>query len=439
MPDPRPDLLASLPLAPLLPELRAMDEAALCRFVDGLLARAAEVEPAVRSLLFENGRADRLHREVATICERWPDPSQRPALFGVPVGVKDIVAVDGLPTRAGSALPAEAFEMPEATVVRLLREAGALVFGKTVTAEFASMSPGGTANPHNTAHTPGGSSSGSAAGVAAGIFPLALGTQTGGSVIRPAAFCGVFGLKPSYGRIPIEGVLPHAISVDTLGYFTQDVAGIVFAAPALVEGWRDSPAREAAGITLAIPEGPYLELATLEGQAAFEEAVAVLTEAGVSVVRAPFLDDIDEVLKRHSLLMEAEFSAEHTARFARWGALYSGGAAEKVDSGARIPPDPLARALDGRAELRGRLASYLDEVGADALIAPSALGPAPLGLRTTGDPKMNAPWTHAGVPAITAPAGSVEGLPVGLQFIGRFGADEELVAVATALAPLVGR
>jgi len=416
-----------------------MDEAALRRFVDGLLARAEAVEPAVRALLPEDGRAARIYREVAAICQRWPNPSERPALFGVPVGVKDIVAVDGLPTRGGSALPAEAFEMPEAAVVRLLREAGALVFGKTVTAEFASMSPGGTANPHNTAHTPGGSSSGSTAGMAAGIFPLALGTQTGGSIIRPAAFCGVVGLKPSYGRIPIEGVLPHAISVDTLGYFTQDVASIALAAPALVEGWRDAPEREATGITLAIPDGPYLGLATAEGQAAFEQTTAALAAAGVSVVRTPFLDDIEDVLRRHSLLMEAEFSAEHSARFARWGALYSGGAAEKVDSGARIPADQLASALDGRAELRGRLADYLDTVGADALIAPSAPGPAPLGLRTTGDPKMNAPWTHAGVPAITIPAGSVEGLPVGLQLVGRFGADEELVAVATALAPLVAR
>jgi len=414
-----------------------MNEAVLRRFVDGLLARAEHAEPALRSLLPEEGRAERLHAEVAAICACWPDASRRPSLFGVPVGVKDIIAVDGLPTRAGSALPAEAFAMPEAAVVRRLREAGAIIFGKTVTAEFASMSPGGTANPHDTAHTPGGSSSGSTAGLAAGLFPLALGTQTGGSVIRPAAFCGVVGLKPSYGRIPIEGVVPHAISVDTLGYFTQDVAGIALAAPALIEGWRETPPQESSGITLAIPDGPYLELATLEGQAAFEESVAALAEAGVTVIRIPFLDDIEEILQRHSLLMEAEFSAEHTERFARWGPLYSGGAAEKIDSGAHIPADDLASALAGRAELRDRLASYLDEAGADALIAPSAPGPAPLGLRTTGDPKMNAPWTHAGAPAVTVPAGSVEGLPVGLQMVGRFGSDEELVAVAAALEPLV--
>ena len=438
MPDSGAPLVQPVPLATFAAQLRGMDRDALIARVDALLARADEVEPAVRALLPEDGRRERLHTEIAAIYKRWPGPSTRPALFGVPVGVKDIIAVDGLPTRAGSALPAEAFTMPEAAVVRRLREAGALVFGKTVTAEFASMSPGGTANPHNTGHTPGGSSSGSTAGVAAGIFPLALGSQTGGSVIRPAAFCGIAGLKPSFGRIPIEGVLPHAISVDTLGLFSQDVAGIALAAPALVEGWREVPARMSA-LTLAVPDGAYLALATPEGLAAFESAVARLGQAGVTIVRAAFLEDVADVQRRHTLLMAAEFAREHADRFARWGPLYSGSAAATVDRGARVTDDELTSARAGREVLREQTSAYLDDLGADALIAPSALGPAPEGLGYTGNPAMNAPWTHAGVPAIALPAGDVAGLPVGLQLVGRFGADEDVVALAAALESLVAR
>ena len=430
-------LLRQMPLALLAAELRAMDEASLREFVGALLTRAEAVEPMLRALLPEDGREARLHREIGDIVQRWPDPSTRPALFGVPVGVKDIIAVDGLPTRAGSALPPEAFEMPEATVVARLREAGALVFGKTVTAEFAAMGPGATTNPHNPRHTPGGSSSGSAASVATGYFPLALGTQTGGSVTRPAAFCGVVGFKPSYGRIPIAGVLPHAISVDTLGLFTQDVAGVALAAPAVIEDWRIPPKRDVASLTLAVPDGPYLELASSEGRQAFEELVTRLARSNVDVMRVSFLEDAEEVLERHARLMDAEFAAEHEERFARWGSLYTGVGAGGVDRGREVSPEDRAAGLAGREELRTRFMAAIDEIGADAFICPSAPGPAPSGLRSTGDSKMNAPWTHAGVPTVSLPAGAVDGLPVGLQLVGRFGADEELIGIAAALERLV--
>ncbi|MCA9857730.1 MAG: amidase [Dehalococcoidia bacterium] len=429
--------LRSLPLAETITRLHAAGRDELLAFVDALLDHARETEPVLRALIPEDDRRQRVAREVDAILDRWPDVGARPSLFGVPVGVKDIVAVDGLPTRAGSALPAEAFEMPEATIVRRLRDAGAIVFAKTVTAEFASMSPGGTTNPHNPRHTPGGSSSGSAAGVAAGYYPLAIGTQTGGSMIRPASFCGIVGLKPSYGRIPTEGVLAHASSVDTLGLFAQDVAGVTVAAGAVLDGWRGSETRDTDSIRLAVPDGPYLALASPEGRQAFEETLTRLARTGIEVLRVSFLDDIEEILDRHGMLMDAEFAAEHEERFRRWGPLFSGGAAEQVDRGRRVSADQLASALAGRADFRARVHAFLEDVGADALIAPSALGPAPDGLRSTGDPKMNAPWTHAGVPAISLPAGSVEGLPVGLQAIGRFGGDEELLGVAAALERLV--
>ncbi len=430
--------LRPLPLAQTADRLRRAGRDELIAFLDGLLERTHELEPVLRTLLPEEGRRERLVGEADALFQRWAVPDARPPLFGVPVGVKDIVAVEGLPTRAGSALPAEAFAMPEATVVRRLREAGAIVFAKTVTAEFASMSPGPTANPHHPRHTPGGSSSGSAAGVAAGYYPLAIGTQTGGSMIRPAAFCGIVGFKPSYGRIPVDGVLPHAVSVDTLGLFAQDLAGIAVAAGALLDGWHGSGEGRAAGsIRLAVPDGTYLAIASTGGRQAFEEAVTRLSRAGVEVLRVSFLDDVEDILERHGMLMDAEFAAEHEHRFERWASLFSGGAAEQVDRGRRVSAEQLAAALDGRARLRAEVQDALDAARADAFIAPSALGPAPAGLRSTGDPKMNAPWTHAGVPAISLPAGTIDGLPVGLQLVGRFGADEDLVAVASALEQLV--
>jgi Asp-tRNA(Asn)/Glu-tRNA(Gln) amidotransferase A subunit family amidase len=432
-----PALLDPLPLAPLAERLHNASAEDLQRLVAGLLDRADTNEPRLRVLAFEEGRAARLRGAVEALVAQYPDPASRPLLFGVPVGVKDIIAVDGLPTRAGSAVPPEAFEMQEATAVRRLVDAGALVFGKTVTAEFASMGPGPTANPHDPARTPGGSSSGSAAGVAAGYFPLALGTQTGGSVIRPAAFCGIVGFKPSYDRLPADGVLPHAASVDTVGTFTTDVAGAILAARVLVDGWHDAPPPDPAGVVLGVPEGAYLALASEEGRAGFEAALSRLAEAGVTVQRVPFLDDIDDVLQRHRWLQEAEFAAEHEERFARWAPYYSGNAAGQIDRGRRVSAEQLRAGRDGRLELRERVNAHLDAEGIDALVCPAAVGPAPLGLNTTGDPKMNVPWTHAGVPAVTIPCGDVDDLPLGLQLVGRFEADEALLAAAQALEPLV--
>lgn len=425
------------PLAPAVESLRTATPDQLLHTLDGVLEQIEACEPRLRALLPEEGRAARLHGQAHELADRYPDPAQRPPLFGVLVGVKDIIAVDGLPTRAGSALPAEAFMMPEAVIVRRLRAAGALVLGKTVTAEFASRSPNGTTNPHHPGHTPGGSSSGSAAGVAAGYFPLALATQTGGSVIRPASFCGIIGFKPSYGRIPTDGVLDHARSVDTLGVYTQDMAGIAIAAAVVADAWQPAPERHATELVLGVPDGAYLDLAEQAGRDAFEGTVARLATLGVQVRRVPFLDDVEAVLERHSWLMLGEFAEAHRDRFARWGPLYSGSAAGDIDRGRAITEEQRRIATDGMAGLRARVDALLDEHGLDALACPAAPGPAPAGLGWTGNPAMNAPWTHAGVPAITLPSGHVGALPVGLQLVGRFGQDEALVATAAALHPLL--
>ncbi|MBI4771596.1 MAG: amidase, partial [Chloroflexi bacterium] len=210
----------------------------LTTYLAALEAHFSAREPAVLAFLPEPDRFDRLRREAAALLERYPDPDARPPLFGAPVGVKDIFHVAGFPTRAGSRLPPEALAGPEADSVRALKAAGALILGKTVSTEFAYFGPGPTRNPHAPDHTPGGSSSGSAAAVAAGLCPLALGTQTIGSIIRPAAFCGVVGFKPGYERVSRAGVIPLSPSLDHVGVFAAEVAGVALAARVLVGDWR---------------------------------------------------------------------------------------------------------------------------------------------------------------------------------------------------------
>src|SRR5690606_4480690 len=213
----------AMPLARTAEALRS-GELKLIDFIEQVLKRLDDIDPQIQAFLPEEGRRERLLREAEALQARYPQPAERPPLYGVPVGVKDIFRVDGLPTRAGSNLPPELFDGPEAWCVSALKGNGALVLGKTVTTEFAYFEPGPTRNPHHPAHTPGGSSSGSAAAVAAGMCPLGIGSQTIGSVIRPAAFCGIIGYKPSYGRIDPEGVIHCAPSLDHVGLFAQDVA-----------------------------------------------------------------------------------------------------------------------------------------------------------------------------------------------------------------------
>ena len=421
-------LARPLPLAETVAALRA-GRIDLEAHVEAALARVEETAPVLRAFAPEPGRAARVRAEVAALRARFPDPSgSRPPLFGALLGVKDIIAADGLPTRAGSALPADVFAMSEAAAVSRLRRAGAIVLGKTVTTEFAYLEASATANPHDPRRTPGGSSSGSAAAVAAGITPLALGTQTIGSVLRPAGFCGLVGFKPTYGRVPIDGVLPFSRSIDTVGAFTQDVAGAALVAAALVDGW--SPAGAPDRPSLGVPRGPYLEQAEPAGLAAFERALARLDAAGFRVIDVEALRDIEAVNARHADLIAAEFADVHRDWFAEWGALYRGGSAGMYDRGRGVSAAARAAGLAGRAELRDALTRQMAASGIDAWISPAAPGPAPLGLDATGGPWMNLPWTHAGLPAVALPAGAVEGMPVGVQVVARAGDDERLLAWA---------
>lgn len=435
-----------IPSLPALVEALRSNQLPLLDYLAQLEDHFEQREPAVLAFLPEDGRFTRLRREAATLLEQYPDSKTRPPLFGVPVGVKDIFHVEGFLTRAGSRLPVELLQGTEAESVRQLRQAGALIMGKTVSTEFAYFAPGPTRNPHHPAHTPGGSSSGSAAAVSARLCPLALGTQTIGSIIRPAAFCGVVGFKPSYERISRRGVIPLSESLDHVGLFTADVDGAALVAGLLCQGWKagmkgfgDKNGGERSRPTLGVPEGPYLERATTEGLAHFRATWERLVNAGYVVKIVPALADFQDIITRHQTIVAAEAARFHADWFARYEELYHPKTAELIQRGQSITDGGLARARAGRAKLRQELQALMNEAGLDLWLAPAAPGPAPHGLDSTGDPVMNLPWTHAGLPALNLPAGQDQaGLPMGLQVIGRWHADEELLAWAAGLEEVIG-
>lgn len=427
--------LAEAPVLSLLNALRSA-ELPLDEWLGYLQERFEAIEPALQAFVPEDGRFERLGREARALVASYPEPLNRPPLFGLVVGVKDIFHVSGMPTRAGSRLPAEALAGREARSVGLLKQAGALVLGKTVSTEFAYFAPGPTRNPHRPDHTPGGSSSGSAAAVAAGLCPLATGTQTIGSISRPASFCGVTGFKPTYDRISRDGVVPLAPSLDHVGVFAREVAGAEVAASILCPDWHIAVREELP--VLAIPEGPYLDKASAEGQTHFERTWQRLEAAGCKVMAVPAFADLDAIVERHSLILAAEAATVHANWYAEYGYLYDARTVELIQRGRKISVGQLAEALNGRQRLRKRLSREMEKHAIDLWIAPAAPGPAPAGLEATGDPIMNLPWTHTGLPTMTLPAGtSSDGLPMGLQLAGRWYEDEALLEWAAALEPIV--
>jgi len=419
--------VAPIPLARIADSLR-LGDISPADFVSGLWDRIERLEPEVQAMLPEPGRRERLRREAADLETRCPTTESCPPLFGVPVGVKDIYRVDGFPTGCGSTLPPELFEGPEAPVVTALKAAGALILGKTVTTEFAYFEPGLTRNPHNAAHTPGGSSSGSAAAVAAGYCPLALGSQTVGSVIRPAAFCGVAGFKTTYGRVSLDGVVPYSPSLDHFGFFVARAEDLLLPLTVLLQEEVRPPPRPP---VLAVPTGPYLRQASPEMLAAFEAWMTRLETAGLVVLPIEALGDIEAINRRHQRLAAAEMAEVHREWFPRWEERYRPRTAALIREGRTVSPEEVAAGQEGRQTLREELHKLMERHGIDVWISPAATGPAPEGLGSTGDPAMNLPWTHAGLPVASIPAGFADnGLPLGLQCAGRSGEDLALASFA---------
>ncbi len=404
----------------------------LCNLIDA-------TEPQIQALLPESDRRARLFVEAQALYARFPDPVSRPPLFGIPVGIKDIFRVDGFPTRAGSQLPAELFIGPESDCVRVLRLAGALILGKTVTTEFAYFEPGPTRNPRNLDFSPGGSSSGSAAAVAAGFCPLAIGTQTIGSTIRPAAFCGIVGFKSSYGRIPMTGGILCSDTFDHVGVFTQDVAGMELSASLLCQNWQEVEMEKRSDLPiLGVPDGLYLEQALPEGLAAFQHQLVLLKKAGYTVRCIRALEDIGAINRRHSRLVFAEMAQVHSEWFTRYAPLYRPRTASAIHEGQEVSAEELAVLRASPAKLRTELEMLMAQAGIDLWVCPSAPGSAPYGINSTGSPLMNLPWTHAGMPAISLPTGqTANGLPLGLQCVGTFMSDEHLLKWVVHLAEVV--
>ncbi|MEX2444061.1 MAG: amidase [Alkalispirochaeta sp.] len=429
-----------------------------------LLARVGSQDKKIHALLADESAADRKKRIFAAAAElerRWPDPNDRPPLFGALVGVKDLFHAEGFPTRGGSALPAEAFEesgapgVPsagarEAATVTALREAGAIVLGKTVSTEFAYFAPGPTRNPWNPEHTPGGSSSGSAAAVASGMCHLALGTQTIGSITRPASFCGVTGYKPSFGRISTDGVIPFSSNADHIGPIAADVETLALTAGVLVEDWRGlSPetARPTAGIS-AVPEHPdfrhavgpvlvpddaYTAQADESGRAGLEAIIERLLGLGVDVQGVAIFQDIEEINRSHQAMIARDFAEVHAFWVDRYRDRYHQRSLDLIERGAAVTEADREVARHGRFEVRRRLDDTLKRHGARLWIAPATVGEAPEGIDGTGNPIMNLPWTYAGVPTVSVSVAGLphglgpRGLPLGVQCAGAFGTDEALL------------
>jgi len=407
----------------------------LKEYADSLFQKIESRESEIKAIIPDTCEKQRVYEEISTLLESYPDPSKRPPLFGLPVGFKDIIRIDGFPTRCGSSLPSDLFEGPQAECVSRLKKAGAFMMAKTVTTEFAFNEPGPTRNPYNPKHTPGGSSSGSAAGVACGFFPLALGSQTVGSVIRPAAFCGVVGFKPSYERIPITGVIPYSISADHVGTFTKDVSGIDLVMSVLTDNWQKfKDDRLPESIALGVPEGPYLNRATKNGRAFFEKQAARIQQAGFHVKRVHTFEDFERVERNHRRLIAGEMARYHAPWFEAQKDLYRPRTVEQIEKGFHVSDEEIESLQIEQHRLRDTIEAKMTSEAIDFWICPPATDHAPRGLKSTGDAVMNLPWTSAGLPVVTVPAGKdALGLPHGVQIVGRFMEDEKLVPIAERL------
>jgi aspartyl-tRNA(Asn)/glutamyl-tRNA(Gln) amidotransferase subunit A len=392
--------------------------------MEACLERVRALEPRLRAW-FHVDEAGALHeaREREATARRGLGLG---LLHGVPVGIKDIIDVAGMPTTAGAAPWAHRRPTADATSVARLRAAGAIVLGKTATTQFAYRDPAPTRNPWNLAHTPGGSSAGSAAAVAARMVSLATGSQTVGSVIRPAAYCGVVGVKGTCGLVPLDGVVPLAWSLDHVGVFARSVDDAALGLGVLAA--RDFAAAPADPPRLALaPE--LLERADPGVAAAVQEAAAALARAGARVGEVRLPASFAEIHAAGQVVLEAEAAAYHQASFGIHAAAYGPGIRAGVEAGLAHPATRYVQANRARLQFRAEILPLLDAW--DAVLSPAAPTPAPAGLGSTGDGSLCAPWTFTGVPAVTLPIGlAASGLPHALQLAAAAGHDASLLRVA---------
>ena len=360
-------------------------------------------------------------------------------LRGLPVGIKDIFDTADLPTAYGSAIYAGHRPKADAAMVMLIRRAGGLVLGKTVTTEFASLEPAGTRNPRNPAHTPGGSSSGSAAAVAAGMVPLALGSQTGGSVIRPAAFCGVAGFKPSYRLLPTVGMKCFSWSLDTVGLFGASVPDVAFAAATMSgRDLRVDGRPPQAAPVVALVRTPFWQDASAAMQKAVERAARAAERSGARVKDMELPPIFADAVRAHRIVQGYEairaLAFEYDFHRDRMGPVLRA----QLDDAATIDADTYDNARRITRRARRALIDLLPD--GEVMLTPSAPGAAPKGLGSTGEPTFNRLWTLLGTPCVNVPGLSdADGLPLGVQVVARFGRDRFALSAAAWLESAVAR
>ena len=365
--------------------------------------------------------AKRLDDEVTQNRIRGP-------LHGIPVGIKDIIDVAGMPTLAGSTLRAGHAAKRDAPLVARLRAAGAIILGKTVTTEFACFDPAPTRNPWNILHTPGGSSSGSAAAVAAGMCLGAIGTQTGGSITRPASYCGIAGCKPTFDLVDVTGVVPISKHLDHAGPLARCVADLRMMLEVLADVVL--PCGELrAGPRIGLVESYFLEQADAEVTAAVRAAVATLREAGATIESVQLPRSFAELHAMHKTIMAVDAAKYHKPWFPAQRDEYGPNIAALLDEGLSTSKDQYREALAHQQQFKQDLGELLRPF--DALLTPATVTPAPASLETTGDPSFNSPWSHAGVPTVSFPCAlSSQQLPIALQWVGAAGTDAHLLSVA---------
>ncbi|MGD9615841.1 MAG: amidase [Alphaproteobacteria bacterium] len=377
-----------------------------------------------------------LDPEQALAQARAADRAGRPGLLaGLPIGVKDIIDTADMPTGHGSPIYQGNRPFADAACVALLRMAGGTMIGKTVTTEFANRFPGETVNPHSPAHTPGGSSSGSAAAVADFQVPAALGTQTGGSVIRPSAFCGVVGYKPSFGEFSRGGIKLQCHNLDTLGLICRTLEDIPPLRAAILDQKRRDIDRNVSAPRIGLCRTPAWERADPATQELIERAAGKLSAAGARVSEIRFAPEFETILEHHRRVFNFEAARNYAYEYERHHERVSQVLRDTVlTPGRELPLSAYVEAIETAEKFRRHLDDIFSDV--DVLLTPSAAGEAPEGLGSTGDPSFNGLWTLGWVPCVTLPAGTgPKGLPLGVQLVGARFRDEALFAAAAWVQP----
>jgi Asp-tRNA(Asn)/Glu-tRNA(Gln) amidotransferase A subunit family amidase len=431
-----------------LPELTATEAAAMIargemtseEYTRGLIAQVNSVEAKIQA--FAHFDPEHVLTQAKARDEYRANGNALGPLHGVPVALKDNIDTEDYPTENGSALYAGRRPFRDATVVTKLRAAGAVIFGKTVTTEFAFYHPGKTRNPHDLERTPGGSSSGSAAAVAAGMVPLALGTQTNGSIIRPAAYCGVFGMKPGHGLVSRAGVLKHSSTLDHVGPFARSLDDLALILDVIAGYDPEDPDTKAYAVPnfhtgvaeqqpvtprLAYVRTPVWDKADQATAQAFEQLAESLGETVQRVeLHGPVYGHAWDDLRA---IMSVDMAHHHGKIVGRGGDVPSQTLKDMIAEGRRVPATRYLEALSQAKQYGRSLSDFFEYY--DAILTPAATGVAPKGLESTGDPAFCSLWSLTGLPAISLPLLQGEGgLPLGVQLVGPVGRDARLLRTA---------